>query len=263
MSSIPLIVIPDNNEPGAAELYVDGSINGTPYRFLLDTGAARSSVVADAFTNTLPVVGEHHSSGAFSQTTDDLIKVSQLAVGPIHRENFQLTRVRGNAFARANLIGMDILKDHCCHFKFDSRRLDIDAAVTAEDSQFQPLLLDQKYHLYLNVQCGDANASAVWDTGASLTVVDLNYVHSHAAHFSEAGNSIGTDANGTQQETPMFMMPAVQIGGRTFPPHKVAAVDLSPVNARIEIPMDMILGYNLYSGANWLFDFPNSRWTYA
>lgn len=262
MSSIPLIVISDPDEPGAAEIYVEGSVNSAPRRFLLDTGAARSSVAADAFSETLPTAGEHHSSGTFSHTVDDLVIVDQLTVGPIQRTGFQITRAREHTSARASLIGMDILKDHCCHFRFDRQRLDVDTNPATAGAPFTPLTLDQKFHPYVTVRLGEVSANAVWDTGASLTVVDLNFIRAHAAHFSAAGHSIGTDANGTQVETAMYLMDAAQIGGRTFPPHRVAAVDLSPVNAAIEIPMDLIVGYNLYSQANWLFDFPNRRWAF-
>jgi hypothetical protein len=33
------------------------------------------------------------------------------------------------------------------------------------------------------------------------------------------------------------------------------------VNDSIEVPMDLILGYTTLSQANWLFDFPDKRWT--
>jgi hypothetical protein len=32
------------------------------------------------------------------------------------------------------------------------------------------------------------------------------------------------------------------------------------VNATIETPMDVIIGYNLMRAANWLMDFPRRRW---
>lgn len=110
------------------------------------------------------------------------------------------------------------------------------------------------------VSCGSATAHAVWDSGASLTVADVAFIRQHPALFSEAGHSTGTDASGSQVETTMFIMAETIIGGARFPPHRVAAVDLSHVNAVIDIPMDLILGYNLYAQAAWLFDFPNHRW---
>jgi hypothetical protein len=32
------------------------------------------------------------------------------------------------------------------------------------------------------------------------------------------------------------------------------------VNATIEVPMDLILGYSTLNKAHWLFDFPGQRW---
>jgi hypothetical protein len=61
-------------------------------------------------------------------------------------------------------------------------------------------------------------------------------------------------------ETPMFIMAETTIGGHTFPPRRVAGVDLSQVNATIEVPMDLILGYSTMRKANWLFDFPQRKW---
>ena len=58
----------------------------------------------------------------------------------------------------------------------------------------------------------------------------------------------------------MYMMAAATIGGYTFPTQRVAAVDLAHINATLERPMDLIVGYNLYSNAHWLFDFPRRRW---
>jgi hypothetical protein len=58
----------------------------------------------------------------------------------------------------------------------------------------------------------------------------------------------------------MYMMAAATIGGYTFPTQRVAAVDLSQLNATLERPMNLIVGYNLYSKAHWLFDFPRKRW---
>jgi hypothetical protein len=32
------------------------------------------------------------------------------------------------------------------------------------------------------------------------------------------------------------------------------------MNASIEIPMDLILGYSTLRKANWVFDFPRKQW---
>lgn len=260
MSDLHLIIERDPDEAEAAEVCADGAVGGRPYRFLLDTGAARSSIIADDYTAAFEPVGTNHSSGVFAPITDELITVPSLSIGPVARQHFTLARSAPGPGVR-NLIGMDLLRDFCCHFFFDDARLAITSAAPLEHLYaFEPLLMDQRFHPYVAVVFGGVQASAVWDSGASLTVVDASFVTRHPAFFEAAGSSTGTDAAGTQAETPMFVMSGAVISGKAFPPHKVAAVDLSRLNAAVELPMDFILGYSTLSQANWLFDFPRRRW---
>lgn len=259
MTDVKLVIEPDTDEPEAASVYVDGTINGREYRFLLDTGAARSGVINDDYTATLSTVGSHQSSGAFGSGSEDLVTVDHLALGPISKRDMTLTRsVPGPG--TQTLIGMDVLRGAVCHFLFDEHRLSFPAVINLTQIM-EPLWVDAKYHPYLRVDYGGMSASAVWDTGASLTVVDRAFLDRSAAYFTPAGQSTGTDARGTQVETPMFIMSAATMGGYVFPPHRVAVVDLAPVNASLERPMDLILGYSTYRWANWLFDFPRQQWT--
>ena len=69
--------------------------------------------------------------------------------------------------------------------------------------------LDAKAHPYVPVDFGPVQGSAVWDSGASLTVVDKGFIARHPAFFEPAGESTGTDATGTRVTTPMFTMAAV------------------------------------------------------
>jgi predicted aspartyl protease len=260
MREFKLIIQPDAEEPEAAEVYVDGHLDGRPYRFLLDTGAAKSSVVLDDYTATFESVGQSRSSGVFAPVSDDLITISNIEVGPISRRNITLTRAPATS-GKTNLIGMDLLKDFCLHFRFDEQRVVVETGDMLESADvFEPLFLDTKFHPYIAVQLGDVQAKAVWGTGASLTIADTNFIKSHPAFFVEAGRSTGTDSGRTQVETPMFVMSGVIIGQHSFPPHKVAGVDLSRVNATLDMPMNLILGYSTWRRANWLFDFPGKRW---
>lgn len=261
MAEVKLIIKPDEEEAEAAEVYVDGKLDGKGYRFLFDTGAGRSSVVSDSYTASLQSVGQHTSSGVFTASSEDLITVPSIEVGPMVRRDFTLTRAAAGAVGKASLIGMDLLKDYRCHFFFNESRVLVDSGdVTTGEYDFEPLLFDKKFHPHVDVQFGDAHAHAVWDTGASLTVVDINFINNHPDFFEEEGQSAGTDSTGTTVQTPTYIMSQAVIGKHEFPPHKVAGVDLSQVNAMIEIPMDLIVGYSTYRKADWLFDFPQKRW---
>jgi hypothetical protein len=156
---------------------------------------------------------------------------------------------------------MDLLKDFCCHFCFSENRVSIDLKYDVEGGgALQELFLDKKFHPYVDVRFGGSTARAVWDTGAGMTIVDSAFMNEHPNLFQAGGRSTGTDSTGARLETPMFMMAATSIGDRSFPPQRIAAVDLSHVNSTIEVPMDLILGYSTLRQANWWFDFPRRKW---
>lgn len=259
MSQFNLIIVPDEDEAEGALVLVDGTVGPHTYRFLLDTGAGTSSVAYDDYTATFDSAARNHSSGVFASSSADLITVPEIALGPVVKKDFTLVRAAKETQHMPNLIGMDFLKDSCCHFLFDENRVTVD-----EDYQagypFEELWLDKKFHPYVAVECGAVTCKAVWDTGASITIVDLNFIKKYPHFFEEAGQSSGTDATGSQMETPMFVMAEAVIGKQKFPAQRVAGVDLSQVNATLETPMDLILGYSIMRKANWLFDFPRKRW---
>ncbi|GHO67458.1 hypothetical protein KSC_063500 [Ktedonobacter sp. SOSP1-52] len=259
MNGFDLIIKPDEEDSDAAEVLVDGTIGGSPYRFLLDTGAATSSITSDDYTSTFDCIEKRDSSGVFAAGHLELIRVPMIELGPICKHNVLLSRVEANHSVRANLIGMDLLKDSCCYFLFDEQRVVIQDEPESS-SPFQELILDKKFHPYVTLRFGEIEAAAVWDTGAGITLADMSFIKKYPAFFQEVGQSQGTDSTGAQVETPLFIMTSPIIGNYAFSPHKVAGVDLPHVNSHIDIPMDLILGYTTLRQANWLFDFPRKRW---
>jgi len=258
---IPLIIERDPEEAEAGEITVQGSVGGRPYRFLLDTGAAISRVASDDYTAGLPSVEQHQSSGVFRPSSDDLITVPLVQVGPISRPNMTLARASDGAAEVANLIGMDVLKDFRLQFDFANNRLALDPPEDVGDAvSFHELRLDKRFHPYVDVQFGQTTANAVWDSGTSLTVADTDFVNRNPEFFREAGQSMGTDSTGHEMTAPLFVMSGVLIGNFPFPAHRVAAVNLSSVNATTDVPMDLILGYSTLRHADWLLDFPRLRW---
>jgi Aspartyl protease len=261
MPALDLIIQPDEDDADAAQVLVDGVIDGHPYRFLLDTGAARSRAPFDAYTASFPTNETQRSSGVFASRAYDLITVPHLTVGPISRRVFTMVRAPQHSPDQTSLIGMDLLKDYCCQFLFDEHKVLLDPLdATAAPHPLQELLLGPRGHPYVDVTVGEVSAKAIWDSGGSVTVADLSFVRNHPALFEEAGYSTGTDPSGTQSQTPMFLMAATTIDSQNFAPHRVAGVDLSGMNATLETPIELGLGYPTLSQANWIFDFPRQRW---
>lgn len=261
MSVINLEIKPDKEDIEAAEVYVKGIIGSKKYRFILDTGSAKTYVQFDDYTSTFDSFQKNNTSGVFAERNDDLITVPYIELGPISKRNFTIARSSQDSSNTRNLIGMDLLKDFCLHFLFEKDRVLVDNLKDfSTNENLQELILGKKYHPYIYVQFENVKATAVWDTGAGITVADINFIRKNPLFFEEIGKSKGIDSTGTKIETPMFTMQTAIIGDIEFPSHTVAGVDLSHVNSTTEIPMDLILGYSTLSKANWVFDFPNEKW---
>jgi hypothetical protein len=261
MNNFDLIIKQDEEDIEAAEILVDGSIGNKDYRFLLDTGAARTTIQFDDYTSTFNSIEKSSYSGAYGKNIDDLIIVPYIELGPILKKNFMIARMIEYNPHKRNLIGMDLLKDFCFHFFFDRNKVLVDPEEKVKiNGTLDDLFLDNKFHPYISIQLEKLILKSVWDTGAGITIVDMRIIKKYPNLFQEVKPSIGTDSTGIKRETPMFIMGKTIINNMEFAPAKVAGVDLSHLTSEIDVPMDLILGYNILSKANWLFDFPNRQW---
>jgi predicted aspartyl protease len=259
MSQVPLIIEAEPDDPGCATVMVDGTVAGRPYRFILDTGAARTQLEADEYTCTLGAGPGESSSGAFASHCDPIVTVTDLAVGSLRVATLDVTRVSPVPPQLRNLLGMDVLRRCRCLFRLEAALLDVEAPAGYQAGR--DLRMDSRGHVYVDVSWPGVTAQACWDTGAGITIVNRGFWLAHPRLFEEIGTSVGTDATGATLETPVVLLAEAVIGGRSFGRHKAAVVDLSQANSTIELPMDLILGYPTLRQADWLFDFPANRWT--
>jgi predicted aspartyl protease len=259
VSQIPLIIHAEPDDPDCATIMVDGTVAGRPYRFILDTGAARTQLEADEYTCTLVATPGENSSGAFASHSDPIVTVTDVAVGPLRVATLDVTRVSPIPPQLRNLLGMDVLRRCCCLFRLEAGLLDVEAPTDYQAER--NLRMDSRGHVYVDVDWPGVTAQGCWDTGAGITIVNRDFWLAHPRLFEKIGTATGTDATGATLETPVVLMAEVVIGGCSFRKHKAAVVDLSHANSLIELPMDLILGYPTLCQADWLFDFPANRWT--
>jgi hypothetical protein len=255
MAELALVVEPDRDEPSFACVYVDGTVAGRAYRFILDTGAARTQLTTDEYTGSLPAAGADSSAGAFGGwASNPLATVTGLVAGPLRAATLDVTRAADGP----NLLGMDVLGQHRCVFRLDAGVVVIDEPDGVEADH--ELLLGERRHPYVDLHWPGATGRAVWDTGSGPTLVNQDFWLAHPWLFEEAGSTSGTDSKGTRMETPLLRMAGPVIGGREFQGHLVVSVDLSAANSTPGHPADLIVGYPTIRQADWLFDFPARRW---
>lgn len=263
MFTINLLIEIDPEAEEEAHIFVNGKVDGHPYKFLFDTGAARSAIMKDEFSLQFSSSEKDGGSGVFKASDNDLITIPSLQIGSLVRENLLIGRMGGDANAHFNLVGMDFWQYFRCEFYFDQKLVVVDQPMPdLPDGVLHDLQTDKAFHPYIDLQFDNSTAKGVWDTGASITVVDSNFVEKHPQLFTPDGTSQGTDSTGTTFATPMYRMHDFTIKGRPFPDVRVASVDFSHLNAKIDIPMDVVIGYNILSEAHWLFDFPEKKWAF-
>lgn len=254
---VPLLITPDPDEPSCATIEVCVRIGDLPLTFGLDSGARRSQILDD-ISSQWPVRGTEVSHTVFSEHVDSYVEAPLLHLGGLEIRGLEMTRIGHTTPGAQNLLGLDVLQHHRCLLDLTSETLTLNAAV--DGIAMMPLYLDEVGHAYLDVCMGDELESAVWDTGAGITIVDTSLVARHPQFFTEVEPTTGTDAAGQTEETPTYLMAPVSIGGVAFEAHKVAAIDLAGANANLKRPMALILGFPTLRQTAWLIDFPQRQW---
>lgn len=223
----------DDELQDTAEVWINGVIEGTKQKFILDTGCATTSLFYNDFSSKFKSLGEHEYSSAFGKALSDTIEVKSIGAGPIQHANIQISRTRDGGNDK-NLFGMDLLSE--------------------------TLHLDSRSIPFLELNLPSSKAIAVWDTGAGITIVNREFFESHRDLFDSGGKTIGTDSAGKTFETEIYRMKSIRIGEHLFPAHRVVPLNLSHIADKTGHRMDFILGYSTLRLANWVMDFPNHRW---
>lgn len=149
-----------------------------------------------------------------------------------------------------DLIGQDVLARFRCTYRLSDGVLTLDAEAPTDTHAVH---LDERRHVYFDATWDEtaAVANAVFDTGASATVVDQGFVQRHPSLFTPDGTGTGLDATGRPISTPMAIMRGPSILDRQLSDAVVAVMDLSGANLTVGRPMHLILGWTILSQANW------------
>jgi len=193
--SIPLEIERDPEDPRQALSYVTVSVDGRPYRALLDSGAARTALPAPPGTATRPATGTSLGSIEVADQRDP--------------DGF--------------LLGQDVLSRFRCHYRLATGELVLDgpepdgAEPIPEPIQGEPVYLDPGRHVYLAARWqSGATADVVLDTGAWLTVLDAGFAARHPELVEARGTEAGTDATGETREADLVELAGPAILGHGF-----------------------------------------------
>lgn len=259
--TIPLTVLPDESDDVALQAWVDVAADGVPLRMLVDTGTTRTAVPhVEPFASRTISPGPG-GRGVFGATaTDPLIDLNTLQAGDLVTNSLLVER-QPELWVHPPLLGMDVLGSHACLFDFADRTLHLDAEPQVT-SGWLPLTTEPHRTPTVEVIWAAATLTAVWDTGAGITIVDRAWATAHPeiVTISDA-KGVGTDSTGATTDNPQGRMASCRIGGLEFPEQLCGVVDLSALNSGKRSAVQMIIGLPLMVHATWFLDFPRHRWT--
>jgi Aspartyl protease len=254
----------DPDEPGAAEAYVVATVAGREYRLMLDTGGARSTLPLDDLTSTFARVDrdDEPGRGALGPASADTrrVVVPSITLGPLEVRDLVVDLASDGSHA-PTILGLDVLRGHRLELRLADVMLGIDteAPVDAE----RPLPLSSRSHTHVVVGWGDVEATALFDTGASVTVIDAAFAAEHPELLEPLPPSTGTDAAGNRAETPMGWMAACEVGGRRFDASLAAILPIRGIQRPGDPDFDLALGLPVIRQADWIIDLARGVWGFA
>jgi hypothetical protein len=254
MNSLPITISADPNYDSALQAFVEVEANGVPVTMLLDTGAARSSVPHQAEFASLPTVGVSKSHGALGgQRPDPLVRLDSLCAGPFVSTDLVVS-VEPEGWEHPPVLGMDVLGDRSCWFRFSAAVIEVDAPPPPG-----LLALHTGAHQMPGIElCWDGvSTRAGWDTGAGITLADVTWAKAHpdvVTILPEIGH--GTDSSGVTSSGNKARIASCRIGDVTFPAQDCGLPDLSFFKGALVV----FAGLPLILHVDWYMDFPGRRW---
>ena len=113
----------------------------------------------------------------------------------------------------------------------------------------QELVLDTNFHLRMPATIAGVNASAMVDTGAGVTVIDKRFATRLGIPLRLGFNVAGITGNSHGELADNL---TVNIGDLILTGVRAGVLDLQPMSAQIDRPIDLVLGRDLF--ANTLAD---------
>ncbi|BDZ57741.1 hypothetical protein [Barrientosiimonas endolithica] len=244
------------HEGDGAVFFLTVSAGGASERFLLDTGSATTDVPHDwCEPRAAARTGSPGRSvlGDGSPSRGDRTATFTVADRTLREQPVVVREPPQPA-----ILGVDVLGQWRCSYDLAASTLVIGDGV-AHVGPEQPLTVGPRGHHYVELSWPGVSTFGVWDTAASITVVDKQWCTDRPELFRPAGEAVGQDAGGHRRSTPLATMTGPTIAGHSFPDSLVAVVDLSFLPA--EPASDVIVGYPVICAARWIFDGPRRTWS--
>ncbi len=257
----------ENSEPvylvlHGFKMFVPVRVNGVETLAHLDT-AANMATVSERIARSLPRTGKRGVRSAFEEREFETVSVEMEFMGNVW----------------ADVVARVYTSEDPIPFVWD-------AALSAHEIFYSPIVFD--FHILALLPAGDLEGgtwkeipseftdegiclvemgtekrtiNAIFDTGASLTVVNGRYMDSIGLHLEPSFETEVRDATGTVQKMPVNICRGLYLGNMELPAFDCLEIDLNAVEEALGHRIDLVFGANamLKSGLRWLFNREKNR----
>lgn len=246
---VPVECVPDPEVAGCGNAFVSVAVDDLVVRAAFDTGAPRTTLID--LPSSARLVGGGETTGAFG--TEDVTdwEVGGIRLGSLRAGPLTVHRIEGGA-GRHPVVGLDVLGTGSWQLDLRDGTLVTDAP-SPEGTPFERAA---NGHLLTEMRWPAATATALFDTGAGITLIDRRFAAAHPHLFERAGSTEGTDVLGSHADLELARTCGYEIDGVRFDGHIVAVADLP----RIPDHIDAAIGFPTITQARWTVDVAARRW---
>lgn len=246
------------------QIFVSCAIFGEPTECKLDTGANVSSVRESEKTRALEALGvSRYVSASGSVVSCRNVAIPSWSVGGFERKNAEVVSCPSvDTRTDLNILGLDLLESSRLKIDYPKKRLEF--SPESFPAAAQVFERDSVGHVLIPIGTGkverDLETLGMLDTGASLTVVSLDYALAHPEYFTPVKEiSNGVDTHGNPLKS-VLMITTLFVGGKKFVAEYAMAIDFTAIQKMTGEKVNFILGHNILKHGTWSLDFPNRRW---
>jgi hypothetical protein len=246
-------------ELDSGRIYVPCTFDDVSTTCFLDTGSTNAIIADRSEFDLYDVVGKikYKSASGISKEMSE-VQIKQAIIGGIKIKNLNVGLVKD---AADSVVGINEISSVPFALKFKARP-QIIFNPNFKNKRQLPLDVLDKNILSIPIKVQSEAASALFDTGAGLSVVNKDFVERNPRMFDLIQDiSNGTDATGNPVTMKLHRIKRIEIGDFVFENENILSMDFETVRKHISPTIDFIIGFNLITKADWYFDLKAKTWS--
>lgn len=250
-----------NSMFGAGDIRVPCQINGQAFPDCkVDTGAVVSSVKKNLFVSSYNVINTVSVTSVSGARSSCDVTIVPLEFGSqAHDQSLLMVCEQLKNTGVDAILGADVLLSQPLVINFKTKSVEVNANPPGKG--LSSFTQDEVGHILLPLRIGrETQSKAMFDSGASMTLVDLAFVKSHPEYFTVVRDDTVVDTHGNTMGSQLVITKVVEVGEIRFVAEYMMAVDLSAAKELMGEDVNFILGFNFVKLGQWYFSVPEKLW---